>query len=100
MEQKRTVTAEPSETEEILSQKKRSRKGPQGVVTVFPIWCKGCGLCIEFCPTKVFEADDEGRPIVAHPEQCTGCGWCEWHCPDFAISVKRIDGKEEGDDGV
>ncbi|MCR4408240.1 MAG: 4Fe-4S binding protein [Anaerolineae bacterium] len=97
MEQKRTATAEPSEAEEIPSQKKR--KGPQGVVTVFPIWCKGCGLCIEFCPTKVFEADDEGRPIVAHPEQCTGCGWCEWHCPDFAISVRRIDGKE-GDDGV
>ncbi|HIP97072.1 MAG TPA: 4Fe-4S dicluster domain-containing protein [Anaerolineae bacterium] len=84
---------------EVSPQEKRGKKGPRGVVTVFPIWCKGCGLCIEFCPTKVFETDGEGRPVVAHPERCTGCGWCEWHCPDFAISVKRVDRKEGGDGG-
>ncbi|MDY7039564.1 MAG: 4Fe-4S binding protein [Chloroflexota bacterium] len=99
MSQKQTATVDATdEVAEDLSQKGRDGQDPGGVVTVFPIWCKGCGLCIEFCPTKVFEADDEGRPSVAHPEKCTGCGWCEWHCPDFAISVRRIV-RKEGSDG-
>lgn len=100
MNQEQTAAADATgAVGDVPPQEKRGKKGPRGVVTVFPIWCKGCGLCIEFCPTKVFETDGEGRPVVAHPERCTGCGWCEWHCPDFAISVKRVDRKEEGDDG-
>jgi len=99
MNKELTATADATEAVAEVSPQKKRAKGPRGLVTVFPIWCKGCGLCIEFCPTKVFEADGEGRPVVAHPEKCTGCGWCEWHCPDFAISVKQIDRKEERDGG-
>jgi 2-oxoglutarate ferredoxin oxidoreductase subunit delta len=61
-------------------------------VTIFPAWCKKCGLCHRFCPAGVFERDESGRPYVAHGEKCVNCRMCELRCPDFAISV---DVKEE-----
>jgi len=70
------------------------KKKRQGHVTIFPIWCKGCGLCVEFCPTKVFEEKEDGRVVAAHPERCTACRWCELHCPDFAIFVTEVDPEE------
>ena len=71
------------------------RKLPRGRVTIFPNWCKGCNLCVEFCPCGVLKEGADGRVIVAHPEACTACGWCELHCPDFAIFVQ--DANLEGD---
>lgn len=53
-------------------------------------WCKGCGICVELCPTKVFtSAPATGKVILSAPEQCTGCGLCELYCPDYAISLER-----------
>jgi len=57
-------------------------------------WCKGCELCIHFCPKSVFDVDPDGRPIVAHPENCINCKLCEIHCPDFAIEVEDHDREE------
>jgi len=71
------------------------KKGPRGRVHVFDNWCKGCGICIAFCPQQVFETGEEGRPLVVRPEDCTACRWCEIHCPDQAIVVTRTD---EGED--
>jgi len=51
-------------------------------------WCKACGICIEFCPRKVFEADEEGHPVIAHPEACSLCKICQQLCPDFALDVR------------
>ncbi len=68
--------------------------GRRGHVTIFGTWCKGCGICIEFCPQSVFETDSQGRPIVAHPERCTACHWCDMHCPDMAITVRRLEPDE------
>jgi len=67
------------------------RRLPRGRVAVFPNWCKGCGLCVEFCPVGVLEQGPDGRVIVAHPEKCTACRWCELHCPDFAIFVTDVE---------
>jgi 2-oxoglutarate ferredoxin oxidoreductase subunit delta len=67
---------------------------PRGCVTVFPNWCKGCDLCVEFCPGQVLQHGAKGRVIVAHPERCRGCRWCELHCPDFAIFVTVLDSPE------
>jgi 2-oxoglutarate ferredoxin oxidoreductase subunit delta len=72
-------------------QEEPRRQLPGGCVTIFPNWCKGCNLCVEFCPRGVLEEGADGRVIVAHPEECTGCGWCELHCPDFAIFVQDVD---------
>ena len=67
---------------------------PRGYVTLFGNWCKGCGLCVEFCPQGVFELDDRGRPVIAHMEKCTACHWCDTHCPDMAIIVRRLEPQE------
>jgi 2-oxoglutarate ferredoxin oxidoreductase subunit delta len=67
---------------------------PRGRVTIFGTWCKGCGICIEFCPQGVFESNGQGRPIIVEPEKCTACHWCDTHCPDLAITVRRLDPEE------
>jgi len=62
-------------------------------------FCKACGICIEFCPTKVFDADEFGYPVVARLDACTGCKLCEDRCPDLAIEVieEKKEEKEEKD---
>ncbi|WP_035076017.1 4Fe-4S dicluster domain-containing protein [Maridesulfovibrio zosterae] len=57
-------------------------------VTIFPDWCKGCGICAAFCPGKVMELNDQGKAVVVKEEECISCGFCELHCPDFAIMVR------------
>jgi 2-oxoglutarate ferredoxin oxidoreductase subunit delta len=70
----------------------RARKGPRGRVIIFGMWCKGCRLCVEFCPTGVLAfVEEQEQPSVVHPEKCTACHWCDTHCPDLAISVQPID---------
>ena len=66
------------------------KRGPRGKVVIFGMWCKGCGLCVEFCPTGVLELNKDDHPFVAHPEKCTACHWCDTHCPDLAIVVKPV----------
>jgi 2-oxoglutarate ferredoxin oxidoreductase subunit delta len=72
--------------------KPRQSKGPRGKVTIFGLWCKGCRICVEFCPTGVLAFNNEDRPVVAHPEKCTACRWCEHHCPDLAIVITANEG--------
>ncbi len=69
----------------------QKRHLPRGQVTIFPNWCKGCDLCVEFCPAGVLEHTGDGRVAVAHPAKCTACRWCELHCPDFAIFVTDVE---------
>lgn len=63
-----------------------TKKG-QAKVTIYPDWCKGCGICAAFCPAKVMELGTDGKAHVLREEDCVNCGFCELHCPDFAISV-------------
>jgi 2-oxoglutarate ferredoxin oxidoreductase subunit delta len=80
-----------SAVQEVLTEKPaRQAKGPRGRVTIFGLWCKGCSLCVEFCPAGVLAFNDEDRPVVAHPEKCTACHWCDMHCPDLAIVITKI----------
>ena len=57
-------------------------------------WCKGCGICVRFCPTKVLELDAFGKAVAARPEDCICCRMCELRCPDLAIEV--VIDKESG----
>ncbi len=55
--------------------------------------CKGCRLCIEFCPKKVLVPSEEFNAKGHHPpalvededSRCIGCGFCAMVCPEFAI---------------
>ncbi|HEU12652.1 MAG: 4Fe-4S dicluster domain-containing protein [Thermoplasmata archaeon] len=72
--------------------------------TINTDYCKGCNLCVEVCPKKVFET---GRNIthrgyyaavVSFKEQCTNfkipnggkplCEICWLTCPEHAIEFK------------
>lgn len=63
-------------------------------VAIYRAWCKGCGICVAFCPKEVLSMNERGEPQVTSPERCTGCTWCELRCPDFAISVKKREKKD------
>jgi 2-oxoglutarate ferredoxin oxidoreductase subunit delta len=78
----------------ISREKRAAPPRPRGHVIVFGTWCKGCGLCVEFCPQGVFEVNGQGRPRIAYPERCTACHWCDSHCPDMAIRVRRLEPEE------
>ncbi|MEF8874267.1 MAG: 4Fe-4S binding protein [Candidatus Thermoplasmatota archaeon] len=60
--------------------------------------CKGCGICIKYCPNDVLaESDDLNQydnhyPEVVSAERCIACRRCELYCPDFAIEVKEEEG--------
>jgi len=63
--------------------------------------CKGCGLCITFCPKKIlaFDADVNSKGyhpagIVDAPE-CIGCTSCATMCPDCCISIYELEEGEE-----
>ena len=48
--------------------------------------CKGCGICIDFCPTNVLELRGS---IVAVKDlaACKRSQLFDLRCPDFAIQV-------------
>lgn len=50
-------------------------------------WCKGCEVCVHFCPASVLEIDADGKAVAARPRDCTCCRQCEFRCPDLAIDV-------------
>ncbi len=50
-------------------------------------WCKGCGICVIFCPKKVLELDAGDKAVAVRPEDCICCCLCELRCPDLAIEV-------------
>jgi 2-oxoglutarate ferredoxin oxidoreductase subunit delta len=64
---------------------------PPAIIYIIESRCKGCGLCVEFCPRNVLKMSDEFNrkgyhpPFVAEPLDCVGCHFCEEVCPEFAI---------------
>ncbi len=52
-------------------------------------WCKGCRICVAFCPKKVLQLDAQSVAVVARPDDCIWCGDCEIRCPDLAIAIVK-----------
>ncbi|MBB5349273.1 ferredoxin family protein [Desulfoprunum benzoelyticum] len=63
----------------------------KGLVTIIEDRCKGCGYCIEFCPTHMLAFSDRFNkkgyhpPQTSRPDDCVNCHYCEIICPEFAI---------------
>lgn len=51
--------------------------------------CKGCGICVEFCPKKVLTVNKLEKVEVISEKDCIACRQCEMRCPDFAIFVHK-----------
>ncbi|WP_372713812.1 ferredoxin family protein [Ilyobacter sp.] len=58
------------------------------VLFVKKLWCKGCGICVEFCPKDVLDMKD-GKVNVKDISACIKCNMCGKLCPDFAIGIRR-----------
>lgn len=54
------------------------------VLQINKTWCKGCGICVAFCPKNVLELKD-GKVSIKDEDSCIKCGQCELRCPDYAI---------------
>jgi NAD-dependent dihydropyrimidine dehydrogenase PreA subunit len=50
--------------------------------------CRDCGLCVEICPTDVFETD-AGKQLakVVRQDDCIACTSCVYLCPSRCLSV-------------
>lgn len=56
--------------------------------------CKGCGLCIKYCPKKILGLNTEEVNVLGYhpvgllkPEECVACATCAIMCPDGVINV-------------
>lgn len=58
-------------------------------------WCKGCGICVEYCPKNVLSLEKNVIQIE-NADDCIFCGLCELRCPDYAIYISAKDSESQG----
>lgn len=58
------------------------------------LWCKGCEICVKFCPERCLFMNERQVAELKDPDLCTRCRVCERLCPDFAITIHRFDAHE------
>ncbi|OGN93792.1 MAG: tungsten formylmethanofuran dehydrogenase [Chloroflexi bacterium RBG_13_50_10] len=67
----------------------------KGTIEISQELCKGCELCIFFCPKGLLSASSKLNasgylPAVFNDNgECTGCAICALVCPEVAIEVYR-----------
>lgn len=59
------------------------------ILEIAPDWCKGCGICVAFCPKNALELKKE-KVSLKSENDCILCGQCEMRCPDYAIWIKEV----------
>ncbi|MFW9929201.1 MAG: ferredoxin family protein [Candidatus Thorarchaeota archaeon] len=63
------------------------------IIKIIQNQCKGCELCVEFCPETILAMGDELNTksyhypyvIESKNDECSQCRLCERICPDLAI---------------
>ena len=66
---------------------------PRGQVYVIPERCKGCEICIQYCPQDVLQVSERSNAKGYHypdivpgsDSVCVHCEFCTLVCPEFAI---------------
>ena len=67
----------------------------KGAIEVDTVKCKGCGVCVENCPTKSIQLAKMVNGKGYHyaemvGDACIGCSNCAIVCPDSVITVYRV----------
>ncbi len=72
----------------------------KGYVEISREGCKGCELCVRFCPVKCLALNTNDTNTFglhfayqAEPDKCIACASCAVICPDAAITVYRREQK-------
>ncbi|MDP6688578.1 MAG: 4Fe-4S binding protein [Alphaproteobacteria bacterium] len=64
----------------------------RGTITIDEERCKGCELCIHYCPPEVLRLSERRKSLnhlvieLFDEANCTGCDICARVCPDIAIT--------------
>ncbi|MDP7547283.1 MAG: 4Fe-4S binding protein [Alphaproteobacteria bacterium] len=64
----------------------------RGSITIDEERCKGCDICVEYCPPHVLRLSDQRNSLnhlvveLFDEANCTGCEICARVCPDMAIT--------------
>lgn len=64
------------------------------VIMIDEEYCKGCLLCIHYCPKKVLDKSTRRNtkgyvvPRVERLGDCSQCKLCEYFCPELAVTVE------------
>ena len=67
----------------------------KGYIEIDSEFCKGCQICISFCPKESISQSDKLNASGYSPasfnsnDECTGCAICALVCPEVAIEVYR-----------
>ncbi len=67
----------------------------KGYIEIDREFCKGCQICMEFCPANCISLSDDLNAAGYLPASfndngnCTGCAICALVCPDVCIEVYR-----------
>ena len=79
----------------MLGYSSKTKDRMKGYITIDQELCKGCQICIAFCPKDAISISDKVNAIGYIPvvfiddSKCTGCGICALVCPEVVIEVYR-----------
>lgn len=79
----------------IMSDKQGTTKQVKGTIVISSELCKGCELCMSFCPKNVISQSNKLNAagyqwaVFNDNGECTGCAICALVCPEVAIEVFR-----------
>lgn len=72
------------------------RRNKEYSLIIYEDLCKGCGICVWFCPSKVLSLSEGMNKRGYHfvklidESRCTACKICELVCPDFSIGLSEV----------